>query len=78
MESQRKAGHARNSGHFGKSVVPMKDILDHDEHMRPASALESLAELKPAFEGFGRAGFEAVAKARYPEIEELKDVRGSS
>jgi acetyl-CoA C-acetyltransferase len=30
--------------------------------------------LKPAFEGFGKAGFEAVAKDRYPEIEELNYV----
>ena len=57
----------------------MKDILgevllDHDEHMRPGTTTESLAKLKPAFEGFGKAGFEAVAKDRYPEIEEINYV----
>src|SRR3546814_12684644 len=45
-------------------------VLDHDEHMRPGTTLESLAKLKPAIEGFGKGGFEAVAKDRYPEIEE--------
>jgi acetyl-CoA C-acetyltransferase len=79
VESQRKAAHAWSSGYFENSVVPVKDILgdiilDHDEHMRPGSTLEGLAKPKPAFEGFGRAGFEAVAKARYPEIEELNYV----
>src|SRR3546814_7157929 len=42
--------------------------------MRPGTTLESLAKLKPAFEGFGKGGFEAVAKDRYPEIEELRYV----
>src|SRR3546814_2069578 len=40
----------------------------------PGTTLESLAKLKPAFEGFGKGGFEAVAKDRYPEIEELRYV----
>ncbi|WP_371433397.1 acetyl-CoA C-acetyltransferase [Novosphingobium sp.] len=78
-ESQRKAAHAWENGYFKKSIVPVKDILgevllDHDEHMRPGTTVESLAKLKPAFEGFGKGGFEAVAKARYPEIEELNYV----
>lgn len=76
VESQRKAARAWENGYFRNSIVPVKDVLgevvlDHDEHMRPGTTLESLAKLKPAFEGFGKAGFEAVAKARYPEIEDL-------
>ncbi|WP_062344083.1 acetyl-CoA C-acetyltransferase [Novosphingobium sp. CCH12-A3] len=79
VESQRKAAHAWENGYFKKSIVPVKDILgevllDHDEHMRPGTTLESLAKLKPAFTGFGRGGFEAVAKAKYPQIEELNYV----
>jgi len=49
-------------------------LLDHDEHMRPGTTVESLARLKPAFAGYGAAGFEAVVKDRYPEIEELNYV----
>lgn len=79
VESQRKAANAWQNGYFDKSIVPVKDVLgnvllDHDEHMRPNTTLESLAKLKPAFEGFGKAGFADVAKAKYPEIEELEYV----
>jgi acetyl-CoA C-acetyltransferase len=79
VESQRKAAHAWENGYFKNSIVPVKDVLgevllDHDEHMRPGTTVESLAKLKPAFVGFGKGGFEAVAKAKYPEIEELNYV----
>lgn len=79
VESQRKAANAWDNGYFKNSIVPVKDILgevllDHDEHMRPGTTVESLAKLKPAFEGFGKGGFEAVAKAKYPQIEELSYV----
>ena len=53
-ESQARAEKAWNSGYFTKSVVPVKDIngvtvLDHDEHRRPGSTVESLGKLKAAF-----------------------------
>ena len=78
-ESQRKAAFAWENGFFRNSIVPVKDVLgevllDHDEHMRPGTTVESMAKLKPAFEGYGKGGFEAVAKAKYPEIEELNYV----
>ena len=76
VESQRRAAEAWADGRFKGAIVPVKDvlgdvILDHDEHMRPGTTTEDLAKLKPAFEGFGKAGFEAVAKDRYPQIEAL-------
>jgi acetyl-CoA C-acetyltransferase len=79
VESQRRAAVSWQEGRFKDAIVPVKDVmgevvLDRDEHMRPGTTLESLATLKPAFEGFGKAGFEAVAKDRYPEIEELNYV----
>ena len=79
VESQRRAAQSWAEGRFKSAVVPITDaigevLLDHDEHMRPATTLESLAKLKPAFTGQGKTGFEAVAKARYPEIEELSYV----
>lgn len=79
VESQNRAALAWSEGRFKNAIVPMKDVmgeivLDHDEHIRPGTTIESLAKLKPAFEGFGKAGFEAVAKARYPEVEELNYV----
>jgi acetyl-CoA C-acetyltransferase len=79
VESQRRAAQSWAEGRFKNAIVPVQDIigevlLDNDEHMRPATTLESLAKLKPAFESQGKSGFEAVAKARYPEIEELSYV----
>ena len=78
-ESQARAALAWQEGRFKGAIVPVKDvlgdvILDHDEHMRPGTTVESLAKLKPSFEAFGKAGFEAVVKDRYPEIEELNYV----
>jgi acetyl-CoA C-acetyltransferase len=43
-----------------------------DEHMRPDATCESLGGLKPSFEMLGQQmGFDAVAKLRYPEVEEI-------
>lgn len=79
VESQRRAAQSWADGRFKNAIVPIKDsigevLLDHDEHMRPGTTLESLAKLKPAFEGMGKGGFANVAKARYPEIEEISYV----
>ena len=79
VESQKRAAKSWDDGRFKGAIVPMKDVmgevlLDRDEHMRPTTTLESLAALKPAFEGFGKGGFAAVAKDRYPQIEELSYV----
>ena len=46
--SQERAAAAWTGGYFAKSVVPVKDhnglvILDHDEHMRPGTTVETWA-----------------------------------
>ena len=79
VESQRRAAQSWQEGRFKGAIVPIRDVigevlLAHDEHMRPTTTLESLAKLKPAFEAMGKGGFEAVAKARYPEVEALSYV----
>jgi acetyl-CoA C-acetyltransferase len=80
VESQRRAAAAWKGGHFAKSIVPVKDtigvtMLDHDEHMRPSTTLEDLAQLKPSFETMGRNfGFDAVAIQKHPEIEQIEHV----
>ncbi|WP_439486033.1 acetyl-CoA C-acetyltransferase [Blastomonas fulva] len=78
-ESQRRAAQSWEEGRFAGAIVPVKDaigevLLDHDEHMRPGTTAESLGRLRPAFEGMGKGGFANIAKARYPEIEELNYV----
>ncbi|MDZ4729472.1 MAG: acetyl-CoA C-acetyltransferase [Xanthomonadales bacterium] len=75
LESQKRAAHAWQNGYFRNSIAPIYNhvgevALDHDEHMRPDSTLESLGSLKPAFTIPGeQAGFDAVALQRYPEVE---------
>ena len=78
-ESQRRAAYSWDSGNFKRSVVPVTDVLgdvllDHDEHRRPETTVESLGKLKPAFPAQAAMGFDAVAMARYPEIETLTHV----
>ncbi|WP_199432413.1 acetyl-CoA C-acetyltransferase [Qaidamihabitans albus] len=80
VRSQEKAEAAWAGGYFAKSVVPVKDlngvtILDHDEHRRPGTTLESLRKLKPAFEGIGEmGGFDAVALQKYHWVESIDHV----
>jgi acetyl-CoA C-acetyltransferase len=80
VESQKRAAAAWNAGRFKKSVVPVKDIngitlLDHDEHMRPETNMQSLASLKPAFTILGdQAGFDSVAIQKHPEVEAINHV----
>jgi len=80
LRSQQKAAAAWSGGYFAKSVVPVLDqnglvILDHDEHMRPDSAMEGLAKLKTAFDGIGAmGGFDDVALQKYHWVEKINHV----
>ncbi len=80
VESQKRAKAAWDAGRFKNSVVPVSDIngtvvLDHDEHMRPDTTMQSLAALQPAFATAGdQFGFNSVALQKYPEIERIAHV----
>ncbi|HWW47451.1 MAG TPA: acetyl-CoA C-acetyltransferase [Xanthobacteraceae bacterium] len=80
VESQRRAKHAWDNGHFKKSVVPVRDIndivvLDQDEHMRPDTTMQSLGQLEPSFAVQGeKHGFDGVALMRYPELATIDHV----
>ena len=80
VESQKRAARSWDEGRFRNSVIPIKDqngltILDHDEHMRPSTDMQSLAALNPSFVMPGEmGGFDAVAVQRYPELEEVNHV----
>ncbi|MGC6511763.1 MAG: acetyl-CoA C-acetyltransferase [Parvibaculales bacterium] len=55
-ESQKRAAHAIENGHFDKSLVPVHDrdgslVLDHEDFVRPGTTVEALAELSPSFVG---------------------------
>ena len=76
--SQQRAAVAQREGRF-TSIVPVRAadgrvILDCDEHVRPDATLEGLGALKPAFEGLGSMGFDAVALKKYPQVERIAHV----
>ncbi|PQO22560.1 acetyl-CoA acetyltransferase [Rhodobacteraceae bacterium WD3A24] len=81
VESQRRAAHAWQEGRFERSIVPVRDvngltILDHDEHMRPETDMQSLGALKPSFREMGESmpGFDAVALMKYPHLEKIEHI----
>ncbi len=80
VESQKRAGKSWDEGRFKNSVMAVKDVngmtlLAKDEHMRPTTTMQTLAQLNPSFVQMGEmAGFDAVAVQRYPEIEAINHV----
>lgn len=81
VQSQQRAARAWQEGRFARAIVPVRDqigltLLDRDEHMRPETTLESLAQLEPSFriQGEGMPGFDGVALLRYPEVERIDHV----
>ena len=80
VESQKRAAAAWKDKRFLRSVVPVKDIngitiLAKDEHMRPSTTMQSLAQLKPSFVQMGElGGFDAVAVQAHPEVEAVNHV----
>jgi len=80
VESQKRAKAAWDDHRFDKSIAPVRDInglklLDHDEHMRPETTMQTLAALDPSFTMQGEQfGFDSVAVQRYPEVERIKHV----
>ena len=75
VQSQKRAAEAWQEGRFKNSITPVRDVngltlLDHDEHMRPKTDMQSLASLKPSFVMMGeQAGFDAVATQAHPDVE---------
>ncbi|BCW90597.1 Putative acyltransferase [Alphaproteobacteria bacterium SO-S41] len=79
VESQKRAAQAWAEGRFKKSVVPVKDqlgmtLLDHDEHMRPETTMQSLGALQPSFAIPGEMAFDAIVQQRYPQVERVNHV----
>ncbi len=84
--SQQRAAEAIADGRFKRSVVPIYNddgtlALDHDEHPRPGTTMESLAKLNPAFEKMGASTppndtrtYDEICKDVYPQIEKVNHV----
>lgn len=78
-DSQQKAARARAEGYFTPSLVPVHDaqghtVLAEDEFIKPATTLEGLAGLRPAFAAMGAAGFDAIALGKYPQAKQIEHV----
>ncbi len=76
------SGAPRARGARGASTrsIGVKDVigeivLDHDEHMRPQTDMQSLGGLNPASRGSARMpGFDGMALQKYPELERIHHV----
>ena len=81
VESQKRAAHAIENGHFDKSLVPVVNddgtvALDREEFPRPGTTMESLAGLDTVFDKFmdlpiDETGetFDQLVKRAYPDLE---------
>ena len=79
VQSQQRAAHARAQGYFNRSLVPVRDmndvtILAEDETIKPATTLETLGRLKPAFEAAGESMYDAMAQFAYPQVDRIAHV----
>jgi acetyl-CoA C-acetyltransferase len=79
LVSQQRAAAAQAEGRFDRSVLAVDDeiglaILERDEFLKPRTTLEGLSQLKLAFADLGAMGFDAVALARYPQVERIRHV----
>ncbi|NVM79687.1 acetyl-CoA C-acetyltransferase [Duganella sp. SG902] len=76
LRSQQRAAAARAAGRF-RSIVPVRDqngvlILAEDEFIKPATTMEALASLKPAFAAMGEQGFDAIALRKYAPLRRIE------
>jgi acetyl-CoA C-acetyltransferase len=79
LTSQQRAAAAQAAGRFDRSVLSVDDaiglpVLERDEFIKPRTTLEGLGALKLAFGELGAMGFDAVALARYPQVERIRHV----
>ena len=76
LETQQKAARAWDEGFFNRSLTSITRldgrVVDRDELLRPATTLESLASLEPAFLAQGADGQDAIALAAHPEVSRIR------
>ena len=79
LSSQQRAAHARDSGYFECSVVPVVDangltILDRDDFIKPDTTLDVLGGLRPAFDHLGAQGYDDLALSKYTSVGKIHHV----
>ena len=84
--SQERAATALKEGRFDRSMVPVRNLdgtvaLDHEEHPRPGTTVQSLSALPAAFGELGAATFEGfdasfdeLCTRVYPAVTEVRHV----
>jgi acetyl-CoA C-acetyltransferase len=86
VESQRRAEVAQAEGRFATGIIPVvgpdgETLLDHDEHPRPGTTLDRLANLRPAFADAGSSRpdgdprtYDEMCLERYPAVDHIEHV----
>ncbi|NRB52946.1 MAG: acetyl-CoA C-acetyltransferase [Saprospiraceae bacterium] len=79
LSSHQKAANAWEAGYFEGAIIPIFDrnglpLLKQDEHIRPDTSLERLAQLTPSFSEMGEYGFDALAKQAFPMVSQVRHV----
>ncbi len=79
LSSQQRAAHARDSGYFDRSVVPVKDcngltVLEKDDFIKPDTTMEGLGGLRPSFEAVGQMGFDDIILGKYTTLDRVDHV----
>ena len=49
-------------------------VLERDDFIKPDTDMQKLGSLRASFEGPGKMGFDAVALAKYPQVERINHV----
>ncbi len=78
-QSQQRAANARDKGWFDGSVLPVTDrngmsILQRDDFIKPNTSTETLGALRASFVQMGAAGFDDMAKRKYPQVMDINHV----
>jgi acetyl-CoA C-acetyltransferase len=78
-ESYRRAVAAQATDRFARSLAPIRDelgilLLNRDEGVRPGTTVETLGQLKPAFEMMGQMGLDALALLKYADLNRINHV----
>jgi len=73
VQSQQRAAHARDAGHFARSLVPVPGsdgsvLLAQDETIRPNASVERLLAMPPFFAEMGEKWADALVRARHPQL----------
>ena len=86
VRSQERAAEAIKDGRFTRSVVPVLAadgtvLLEQDEHLRPGTTVESLAQLPASFARSGAKprdpdglSYDDMCRATYPQVGEIDHV----